>query len=91
MDSTILYTCHQIYYKACNVLYTNRTFQFNGPPTITLFQRNLYLDTAAKILLLKVANTLSEAVNLKYGNDTKPVELLLAAKDRVIVNNLRIA
>ena len=90
MDSIILRTYYQIYYKARDVLYANRTFQFNGPPTLALFQKNLYLNTTAKILLLKVANTPSKAVNLKYSNDTKPVELLLAAKDRVIINNLRI-
>jgi len=44
-----------------------------------------------KILSLKVADILSEAVNLKYGNNTKPVELLLAAKDCVIINDLYIA
>jgi len=91
MDSIILRTCHQIYYKARDVLYANRTFQFNGPPTLALFWRNLRLDTAAKISSLKVADIPSEAVNLEYSNDTKPVELLLAAKDRIIINNLRIA
>ena len=38
-----------------------------------------------------MANTLSEAVNLKYSNNIKPMELLLATKDRIIINDLYIA
>jgi len=45
----------------------------------------------AKILLFKVADIPNKAVNLKYSNDTKPIELLLAAKDYVIINDLHIA
>jgi len=44
----------------------------------------------AKILSLKVADTPSKTVNLKYGNDIKPMELLLAAKDHIIINDLYI-
>ena len=91
MDSIILRICYQIYYKARDVLYTSRTFHFDSPPTLALFQRNLHLNTIAKILLLKVADIPSEAVNLKYGNNTKLMELLLAAKDYIIINDLYIA
>ena len=91
IDSTILHTCHQIYYEARDVLYAKRTFQFDSPPALALFWRNLRPDTAIKISSLKVADKPGEAVNLEYGNDTKPVELLLAGEDRVIVNDPYIA
>ena len=44
-----------------------------------------------KISSLKVADKFGEAVNLKYGNDTKSVELLLVGENHVIVNDIYIA
>ena len=37
-----------------------------------------------------MADTLSKVVNLKYSNDIKLMELLLAVKNRVIINDLYI-
>ena len=86
----ILYSCSQIYYKVYNILYTKRTFQFDYTSTFELFWRNFRPDTALKILLFKVIYLPGQAITLDYGNNTKPVKLLLAGHDRLITNNIQI-